>query len=146
MFVGVVSVVRARCGSADLWYDDSWVALSTRVPLSNAVHNGVTAPGFTVLMRWWLGLVAGTSWAQLVALVGLLCAPGLVFLAVRTAGGPRWAAATAACLTAVNPMLLAQSSRVKQYTWEFASSAAMIAVAGASRRDGRRPVGWSPRP
>jgi hypothetical protein len=136
-FAVIVSLVRARRGTVDFWYDDSWVAMSARVPLSQAIHMGLTAPGFTIVARWWLGLRSGSiAWAQSFALIGFVASPIVLFVAARTAGAPRWAATTGACLTAVGPMLLSESSRVKQYTWEFAFSAAMIAVAAAIRRDG----------
>lgn len=133
----VVSLARARAGTADLWFDDSWVALSTRVPLSTASHMGVSAPGFTFVVRWWLGLVPDSvPWAQSFALLGFVLSPVIIFVAARTATATRWAATTMACLTALSPILLAESARVKQYTWEYAFSAAMVAVAAAVRRDG----------
>ena len=137
-FAVVVSVSRARSGTVDLWYDDSWVAISARASMSTALHRmGVSAPGFTVLARWWIGLRRGSiPWAQSFALLGLVASPIVVFFAARVAGAARWAAATMACLTAVNPMLLAESARLKQYTWEYAASAAMVGFAAASRRDG----------
>ena len=137
-FAVVVSVSRARSGTVDLWYDDSWVAVSSRAPLSTVLHHmGVSAPGFTVLARWWIGLRPGSiAWAQSLALVGLVASPVVVYFAARVAGAARWAATTMACLTAVNPMLLSESARFKQYTWEFAASALMVGLAAAVRRDG----------
>jgi hypothetical protein len=136
-FAVAVSVSRARAGTVDFWYDDSWIAISTRVPLSSVARVGVSAPGFTFVIRWWMGLRPGSiAWAQSFALLGLVASVVAVFVAARVAGAARWAATTAACLTALNPMLLAESARVKQYTWEFAFSAAIVAVAAAIRRDG----------
>lgn len=136
-FAVVVSLVRARAGTVDFWGDDSWIAISTRVPLSSVAQVGVSAPGFTFVVRWWMGLRPGSmAWAQSFALLGLVASTLAVFVAARVAGAARWAATTAACLTALNPMLLAESTRVKQYTWEFAFSAAIVAVAAAIRRDG----------
>jgi hypothetical protein len=136
VFAVVVSIVRARAGSVDLWYDDSWVGFAGRMPLSEAMRIGVTAPGFTVVVRWWMGLGGTLAWWQSFALVGFAVSPAVVFVAARAAGAARWAATVAAALTAVNPMLLAESSRVKQYTWEFALSAVMLALAAAVRRAG----------
>jgi hypothetical protein len=138
VFAVAISISRARSGTVDLWYDDSWVAISARASLSTVVrHMGVSAPGFTVLARWWIGLRKGSiPWAQSLALVGLVASPFVVFLAARVAGAARWAATTMACLTAVNPMLLAESARLKQYTWEFALSGLMVALAASTRRDG----------
>jgi hypothetical protein len=137
-FAVVVSVSRARSGTVDLWYDDSWVAISTRASLSTVLHHmGVSAPGFTVLARWWIGLRPGSiAWAQSLAIIGLVASPVVVYFAARVARAARWAATTMACLTAVNPMLLSESARVKQYTWEFAASALMVGLAAAVRRDG----------
>jgi hypothetical protein len=137
LFGLVVSLVRARSGSADLWYDDAWVAFATRAPLGQAAHIGLASPGFTIVARWWLGLVSdSTAWAQTFALLGFVAAPVMIFVAARTAGAQRWAAVFAAGLTTLNPMLLVESARLKQYTWEYVLSAAMLAVAAAVRRDG----------
>ena len=95
------SLTRARAGTHDLWYDDSWVALSTRAPLSRAIHMGVSAPGFTILMRWWIGLFPHSiPWAQTFALLPLLLVPFVIFAAARTAGaaaGPRPSSPARAC-------------------------------------------------
>ena len=58
-------------GDAMLSYD-SWVGFATRFPLSEAIRIGVSAPGFTVVMRWWMGLGSSLAWWQSFALVGLV--------------------------------------------------------------------------
>ncbi|MGZ8763795.1 MAG: hypothetical protein ACXW2Y_10780, partial [Acidimicrobiia bacterium] len=137
LFGVFVSLSRSRVGTLDLWYDDAWVALSQRTSLSQAIHMGVGAPGFTIVMRWWMGLAEGSiPWAQSFALVPLLFAPFVIFIAARTAGAARAAAAFTACLCALSPILLVESARVKQYTWEYAFSAVLVAIAAAIRRDG----------
>jgi hypothetical protein len=133
----VVSLTRARVGTQDLWFDDAWVALAGRAPLSQAIHMGVGATGFTIVMRWWMG-VTGNSipWAQSLAIVPFVIAPFVIFLAARITGASRAAATFIACLCALSPMLVMESARVKQYTWEYAFSAVLLAVAAAVRRDG----------
>jgi len=132
-----LSLTAARAGTIDLWFDDSWVALSQRAPLSRALHMGVGAPGFTVVMRWWLGLTnSSIPWAQSFALVPLLFTPFVIFVAARIAGASRAAATLVACLCALSPMLITESARVKQYTWEYAFSAVLLAIAAVVRRDG----------
>ena len=80
-----VSLTLSHEGTHDLWYDDAWVALSQRAPLSQAIHMGVGAPGFTIVMRWWMGLAEGSiPWAQTFALVPLLFAPFVVFIAAAS--------------------------------------------------------------
>jgi hypothetical protein len=98
---------------------------------------GASAPVFTVLVRWWMGLVPDSiAWAQTFALVPLLFAPFVVFIAGRTAGASRAGATAVSCLCALSPMLLVQSARIKQYTWEYALSAVVVGIAAAVRRDG----------
>jgi hypothetical protein len=139
LFSVFLSLSRSRVGTHDLWYDDAWVALARRASLSRAIHMGASAPGFSIVMRWWTGLVPGSvAWAQSFALVPLLFAPFVVFAATRTAGASRTAATVVACLSALSPMLLRESARVKQYTWEYALSAVLVAIAAAVHRDGPR--------
>ena len=127
----------AGAHTVDFWFDDSYVVMSTRVPLSSIRLVAMSAPGFTVLVRWWLGLSPGSiSWAQWFGVLGLVASPIVVYFAARTAGAARWAATTTACMTALAPMLLTESARVKPYTLEFALSAAMVGLAAAIRRDG----------
>ena len=132
-----LSIIRGHAQTVDFWFDDSYVVMSTRVPLSSVRLVALSAPGFTVLVRWWVGLHSGSiSWAQWFGVFGLVASPIVVFFAARTAGAARWAATTTACLTALAPMLLTESARVKPYTLEFALSAAMVGIAAAIRRDG----------
>jgi len=138
VLVGVaVSLTRSRVGTHDIWSDDAWVALSRRASLSRAIHMGASAPGFTILIRWWMGFAPDSiSWAQTFALVPLLFAPFIIFAATRIAGASRAAATVVACLCALSPMLLVESARLKQYTWEYALSALLVAIAAGVRRDG----------
>jgi hypothetical protein len=133
----VVSLTRSRIGTHDIWSDDAWVALSRRASLSQAIHMGASAPGFTILIRWWMGFHPNSiGWAQTFALVPLLFAPFIIFAGARIAGASRAAATVAACLCALSPMLLVESARLKQYTWEFAFSALFVAIAAGVHRDG----------
>jgi hypothetical protein len=98
---------------------------------------GASAPGFTILIRWWIRFVPDSiGWAQTFALVPLLFAPFVIFAATRIAGASRAAATVVACLSALSPMLLVESARLKQYTWEYAFSALLVAIGGGVRRDG----------
>jgi hypothetical protein len=138
VLVGVaISLTRSRVGTHDIWSDDAWVALSQRASLSRAIHMGASAPGFTILIRWWMGLAPDSiGWAQTFALVPLLFAPFIIFAATRIAGASRAAATVVACLCALSPMLIHESARLKQYTWEYALAALLVAIAAGVRRDG----------
>ena len=132
-----VSLTRSRVGTHDIWSDDAWVALSRRASLSQAIHMGASAPGFTILIRWWMGFFPDSiGWAQTFALVPLLFGPFVIFAAARIAGASRAAATVVACLCALSPMLLVESARLKQYTWEYALSALLVTIAAGARRDG----------
>lgn len=128
----VLSVLRARAGTADLWFDDAWVAIATRTSIDGATRlNG--APGFTVLARWWIGVGGGrTAWTQTLALVPYLAVAPVVYWAGLRTCRSRGSAVVVACAAVLAPVLITESARVKQYTLECLLSAVMVGLAAGA--------------
>lgn len=143
--VGLISIyavavrVTGLTKATGLFRDDAWMALSAQVPLSQAVHMLVSAPGYTLTLRWWLGLHTSTLWGQAPAflwgLLGVLAVGGLV----RVYRYPRWSAFTVAAIVAASPVAIAYSVRFKPYAFELVAAAGLLALTEVVRRS------WRPR-
>jgi hypothetical protein len=102
--------------SRDLWFDDAWAALPSKVPLATATRMVVTTPLYTLAMRSWILLHPGaTWWAQIPALVLGTAGIVAVFALLRSFGFQRAYAYAAAVIVAVGPVTVMYSTRVKEY-------------------------------
>jgi len=125
--------------SHGLYRDDAWPALATRTGLGRALRIGVTAPGFELFVRLWVGLSDATPWAQLPALVASVAAVVGVYLVGRRIGCRPPAALVAGAVLALSPVSVLYATRLKQYSVEAALSVAIVAIAlWAARRPSAR--------
>ena len=115
--------------------DDAWVALTHRVPLSEAWKMVGTAPGFTMFERFWVGLTApSTWWAQLpVFLIAVLAVP-LMVVVCRWWGLSRWASLFAASLIACSHIAVIYATHLKPYSHDIVAGVLVLAAAEFWRR------------
>lgn len=122
-----------------LYRDDAWPALATRSGLGRALRIGVTAPGFELFVRLWVGLSDATPWAQLPALVASVAAVVGVYLVGRRIGCRPPAALVAGAVLALSPVSVLYATRLKQYSLEAALAVTLVAIAlWAARRPSAR--------
>lgn len=123
-----------------LYRDDAWPALATRTALGRAVRLGLTAPGFELFLRTWLGASRSTPWAQLPELAASVAAVVGVYLLARRVGCSPPAALVAGAILALSPTGVLYATRVKQYSFEALWSVALLAGAvwASDRPPGRR--------
>jgi len=131
------AVIRAHgFTSFDLWFDDAWAAAPARASISQAIHMGLTAPGYTLLIRSWIRIdPAATWWAQTPAFIlGLLAIPA-VWALLRWFRWPRWIAIGGAVVVAAGPLLVQYSTRVKEYPFDLLACCLLLFLAERFRRD-----------
>jgi len=103
--------------SRDLWFDDAWAALPSRVPLGSAVHMVVTTPLYALGLRWWILIDPSTTWwAQVPAFALGVAGIAAVWALVRALGFSRLAALFAGAVVAAGPITVTYSARVKEYS------------------------------
>jgi len=125
--------------SRGLFRDDAWMALTSRVPFSDALHMLVSAPGYTLVLRWWLSLHAGsTLWAQIPALAWGLLGVSSVMILAKIFGLPRWTWFSMGIVVAASPVAIAYSVRLKPYAFELVAAALLLAITEVIRRGGGR--------
>jgi len=117
-----------------LWLDEAWVANSLRTPTLGAMFRypgwlQTTPPLFLLLERVVVALGGISNAALRMIPLGLAAGGVAIFFACvrRMAALP--IAALAAALAAFDPVVIEYSRTVKQYSGEFASSAALLAAA-----------------
>ncbi len=115
--------------SHGLYRDDAWPALATRSGLSQSLRIGVTAPGFEMFLRLWVGLSHATVWAQVPALVASVTAVVGVYLVARRIGCRPPAALVAGAVLALSPVSVLYATRLKQYSVETALAVGIVALA-----------------
>jgi 4-amino-4-deoxy-L-arabinose transferase-like glycosyltransferase len=121
--------------SRDLWFDDAWAALPTKVPLGTAARMVVTTPLYTFAVRSWILLHPGaTWWAQLPALVLGIAGIVAVFGLLRSFGFQRAYAYAAAVIVAVGPVTVTYSTRVKEYPADLLFACLVLWLADRWRR------------
>jgi hypothetical protein len=132
------AVIRATGFSRhDLWFDDAWVAVPARVPLSEAVHLVNTTPLFSLLMRSWIGLWQNqTWWAQLPAYVAGLAAIVAVYRLLRFFHQSETLSLLAAGVIAVSPIVVDYSTRLKQYNLDILFACGLLVLFERWRREG----------
>ena len=73
--------------SHQLWFDDAWVAVPAKAPLSQAIHMVDTTPLFSIAMRQWiLWGPDATWWAQIPAFITGLIAIVAVYRLLKYFG------------------------------------------------------------
>lgn len=128
---GAAALRAGPLGPSSLWLDDAWTALVVRADsLGDAWDLTVTAPGFGLLLRAWLGVVGfSETAAQVPALVFGVLGPPMLFVVGVRAGLRRGAAGLAGFLLLTAPAHLTFSARVKQYTLDALLVTALLALA-----------------
>ncbi len=126
--------------SLGLWRDDAWVAMGSRVSTGTALRMGATAPGFTLIERWWILLHPGSSsWAQALPVALGLIGIVTMFALARYLGLGAWLSLATAAFVALSPVTISYSTHVKQYSADIVLSCALLGLGElARRRPGRR--------
>jgi len=121
--------------SHQLWFDDAWVAVPARVPLGEAIHMVNTTPLFSIFMRQWIlwGSDA-TWWAQIPALVTGLIAIVAVYRLLKYFGSTETLSLLAALVIAASPIVIAYSTRLKQYNLDIIFACLILWLAERWRR------------
>ncbi len=115
--------------SGTLYKDDAWVALTSRVPWSSAMHMMVTAPGFTSFEKIWIGLVPGnTPWAQIPSLIAGVVSIPAVFWLFRVAHFERWVGLLAAMAMASAVPAIVYATHIKPYSFDLLIGIALLAL------------------
>jgi hypothetical protein len=141
----VLLLVFSALGPDSLYRDDAWQALAVRVEtIGDALKSGVTAPGFSLLLRGWSAL-AGTSELvlQMPALVGGMLAPPLLYCLARFLGWTRAVAFLAGVLLAIAPVLGTYATRVKPFTLDALLTIVLFFLAWRLLDDPARGAGWA---
>ncbi len=126
-----------------LYRDDAWVALTHRVPWSEAWHMVGTAPGFVLAEKVWVTLTApSTWWAQVPTL--LVSLVGIVMIALVTLwwGYSRRAALVVALLISISPVAVTYATHLKPYAHDIFATTIILASAEWWRR-GHSAWPWS---
>lgn len=126
--VALGAVVRAKgFRSSDPWFDDAWVVLSTKAPLTQALHMVDTTPLFTLGMRWWIGLHPGHLWwDQIPAFVSGLAAIVAVWALLRYFKLWKPLPLLGALVISASPIVITYSARVKQYNFDILIACAAL--------------------
>ncbi len=121
--------------SHQLWFDDAWVAVPTKVPLGEAIHMVNTTPLFSIFMRQWIlwGSDA-TWWAQIPALVTGLIAIVAVYRLLKFFGSTETLSLLAALVIAASPIVIDYSTRLKQYNLDIIFACLILWLAEKWRR------------
>ena len=106
--------------SGQPWFDDAWVVLPAREPLSTAIHMVDTTPLFTLTMRSWI-LINPHSlmWDQSPIFVLGLVSIVAVYLLLRFFKVSELLALLGALVIAVSPVAVTYSTRIKQYNLDI---------------------------
>jgi len=123
----------------DLWFDDAWSAMSSRVDLSTASRMVATTPLYSLSMRSWILLHPGVSWwAQIPAFVLGLATIVAVFLLLRYFKTWWPLPFLGALVIAASPVAIEYSTRVKQYNADILLSCLVLWLFERWRRDPTR--------
>lgn len=113
-------------GPEALWLDDAWVAYAHRSSWANITEIGLSAPGLSVVLKLWFGLVGfGEFRAQLIPFLAGIAAPPLAYAIVRSRAG-RLSATLAGGWLLLAPIHIEYSVRVKQYTVEIVMALVIV--------------------
>ena len=116
-------------GPSSLWLDDAWVGLSARLPWSAIQEVGLTSIGFTSMVKVVGGVFGPSSFAfQALPLFFGVATPVLAVVVLRRWVG-RWPAALIGLMTALSPISVTFSTRVKQYSFDAFCTVALLALA-----------------
>jgi hypothetical protein len=109
------------------WFDDAWVVLPAREPLSRAIHMVDTTPLFTLGMRSWIRLEPhNLPWAQAPIFVLGLASIVAVYLVMRYFGFHKVLCLLGALVIAVSPVAVQYSTRIKQYNLDIIFACAIL--------------------
>jgi len=121
--------------SHQLWFDDAWVAVPAKVPLSEAIHMVNTTPLFSIFMRQWILLGPdATWWAQIPAFVTGLIAIVAVYRLLKYFGSTETLSLLAALVIAASPVVIDYSTRLKQYNLDIIFACLILWLAEKWRR------------
>jgi hypothetical protein len=127
-----------------LFFDDAWVALVSKARgLGGVVRVGSVAPGFTLLLKFWLwALGFSNGHALSLSFVFSVLVPPTAFVVLRRRGLSFPAAAAAGLILAVSGMNIALAVRVKQYSLDEFLAVILLGMGWALVEDPRRTERW----
>lgn len=136
----------ARAGgfsSGTLYRDDAWVALTSRVPLNVAARMVVTAPGFVLGERVWIGWFPHAVWAdQLPTFLASVAGVVVVGRLARWWGLSSPASLLTAGIVAVALADVQYATRIKPYAFDLLAACLVLWLAERVRRQGARGAPW----
>mgnify|MGYP006271890193 FL=1 len=120
----------------ELWFDDAWVAVPTKVGLGEAIHMVNTTPLFSLFMRQWiLWGPEATWWSQIPAFATGLVAIVAVYRLIRFFNFSQTLALLSALVIAASPIVIDYSTHLKQYNLDIIFAALILWLAERWRRD-----------
>jgi len=120
----------------ELWFDDAWVAVPGRVPISEAVHMVNTTPLFSLFMRQWMIWGSDqTWWLQLPAFVTGLMAIVAVYRLIKYFNFGETLSLLGALVIAASPIVIDYSSHLKQYNLDIIFTSLILWLAERWRRN-----------
>ena len=121
--------------NGSFYRDDAWVALTSRVPVSEAWKMVGTAPGFTMFERYWVQITSpSTWWAQLPTFLVAVLAVPLIVAICRWWGLSRWTSLLAGALIAVSHVAVIYATHLKPYSHDLIAGTVVLAAAEWWRR------------
>lgn len=115
-----------------LYRDDAWVALTSRVPWHDAWRMVGTAPGFVLFERFWVGLVAPSTWSeQIPTLVASVVAIPVVAAVAWWWGLRKWTVVIVTLLIAIGRINVEYATHLKPYATDVIAGA--LTLWGAER-------------
>ena len=131
---------------SNLWFDDAWAAMTSKVSLGTAMHMVATTPLYSLGMRSWiLAGPSSTVWAQLPAFLLGLIGIVAVFVLAKEFGFGRMGRCVMAVAIVLGPVAAAYSMRVKEYSADLVLACLLLILAERWRRSpsGRGLLAWT---
>ena len=120
----------------ELWFDDAWVAVPTRVGLGEAIHMVNTTPLFSLFMRQWiLWGPDATWWSQIPAFFTGLIAIVAVYRLIKFFTFGETMALLGALVIAASPIVIDYSTHLKQYNLDIIFTSLVLWLAERWRRN-----------
>ncbi len=114
---------------SSLWIDDAWVAYAHRAGWAEITEIGLSAPGFSALLKAWFSLVGFSEiTAQMLPFIAGVAAPALTFWILRSRVRAAVAISAAGWMV-LAPVHVEYSTRVKQYSIEVIVALVMVHLA-----------------
>jgi hypothetical protein len=123
----------------DLWFDDAWEVLPSKVGIGTAIHMVNTTPGYTLALRSWAALHPGYAWWDQVPAFALGVASIVaVYLLLRYYRASWPIALLGALVVAASPVAATYSTRVKQFNGDIVLACVLLWLFERWRREPSR--------